>query len=186
MVGSLGHAVRGAEKRKARSVALLHTTGLVIGATLIALALATVGAGLRGAGLTDLLMAFAVASLLIVVAQLAGMRLPESRWQVPEVWRRQIDTSALAFIYGALLGLGIFTAVVVAAFWVFLVLTLLVSPIIAVVGWVLYALARSLGFIVVTARSTPERIFLSHAQRRFLLAFSGAIACWATTVQIIG
>ena len=60
--------------------------------------------------------------------------IPQSSWQVPEYWRRAVDADVLPVAYGAILGFGVFTAVVVGAFWVFVAVTLIYPAPVAAAG----------------------------------------------------
>jgi hypothetical protein len=62
-----------------------------------------------------------------------------------------------AFFYGAILGNGMTTAVVVSAFWLFVFLSTVLSIWPVVLGWIAYALTRTAGVVVVRRWSLVER-----------------------------
>jgi hypothetical protein len=146
----------------------------------MSLILALAGALATSAGLHEFLVAPVCIALAITVLQLFGRSLPQSRWQVPEYWRRTLDSSILPFAYGAILGLGIFTAVVVGAFWVFLAVTLRYTAPVALLGWSAYALGRMAGFRLALRVRPPERLLLTTFQRRTLLVVTAMVAVLAT------
>ncbi len=79
--------------------------------------------------------------------------------------------------YGAILGAGVFTAVVVGAFWVFMAATLLCTAPLALIGWSAYAAGRLIGFwLALQMRRPLERIFLTAFQRRGLIIATTMLA----------
>ena len=124
MAASLRPAVSGASAKYLRRVTTLHGAGLMVGAIVMSLALALLGSIVTAMGMRLILLIPVLVAVALAVLQSIGVRLPQSRWQVPEYWRRTLDAGTLPVIYGAILGLGVFTAVVVGAFWVFLAETL--------------------------------------------------------------
>ena len=104
MVGSMGPAVSGVGRGS--KVAAIHLTALVAGALGTALVLTLLGAVLRAAKLGWLPVALVGIAVLLGVLQVAGVPAVQSRWQVPEQWRRLMDVDALAAFYGLLLGVG--------------------------------------------------------------------------------
>jgi hypothetical protein len=104
------------------------------------------------------------------------MPLPQSRWQVPEYWRRMLDADVLPVAYGAILGFGAFTSVVVGAFWVFLAATTLHTASVALIGWLAYAAGRISGFFFGLRHQPVERIFLTAHRRRALVIATTALA----------
>jgi hypothetical protein len=157
-------------------VTVLHAAGLVFGALVMGLLLALARALAIGAGLRPLLVIPAGVALVAAVLQCAGLPVPQSSWQVPEYWRRSIDAGLLPVAYGAILGFGVFTAVVVGAFWVFVAASFLFSPPLALIGWLAYACGRTAGFGIALRLRRLERIFLSARTRRGLVAGSTLIA----------
>jgi len=182
MVGSLGPVVDGA-KPAARRVAMIHGVGLVVGAILMAFALSVIGASLTAVGLGFATNVLVTAALLAAFLQVFGLPPVQSRWQVPERWRRLIEIDVLAAVYGLLLGFGVLTAVVVSAFWVFVALSLVVSPTTALAGWLVYALTRSAGFWAIARTLHADRIYVIGASLKQVLvvaatgtAFTAAVA----------
>jgi hypothetical protein len=116
-----------------------------------------------------------VIALILAVLQCVGFPLPQSSWQVPEYWRRAVDAGILPVAYGAILGFGVFTAVVVGAFWVFAALTLLYPAPAAVLGWLAYACGRIAGFGFALRLRQLERILLT-ARTRVALTGGSALA----------
>jgi hypothetical protein len=183
MAASLRPAVRGATPKALRRVTAMHGTGLLFGALFAALVLLVAGSALSAVGLRPAVEGMVVIALTLAIAQCLGLRVPQSRWQVPEYWRRTFDLDVLPLAYGALLGVGIFTAVVVGAFWVFMATTLLGSPLIAMLGWAAYAFGRGLGFRVVLQIEPLERIFLNARQRHLLIVTTALLACLVVVSQ---
>ena len=78
-----------------------------------------------------------------------GLPFPRRRWQVPEQWRFTMPIEVTLFAYGALLGVGFLTDVVLPAFWMFvLVCALLASPAVIVPAALLYAATRFVALVV--------------------------------------
>lgn len=182
MAASLRPAVRGATGKHLRGVLALHGAGLIVGALLMALVLALLGSALTATRLMWIPIVLAGTALALAALQIAGFGLPQSRWQVPEYWRRTLDAGMLPVAYGAILGLGIFTAVTVAAFWVFLVITLRFPAPVALAGWAAYAIGRLIGFGLALQVRPLERIFLTHVQEKVLVI---ATAIFAALVAIV-
>lgn len=168
--------VSGADARRAHRVTALHAAGLVSGALTMGLLLALARAVMIGAGLRPLLAIPAGIALVAALLQCAGVPVPQSSWQVPEYWRRSIDAGILPVAYGAILGFGVFTSVVVGAFWVFVAATFLYSPPVALIGWLAYACGRTVGFSFALRLQQLERIFLSGRTRMGLVVGSTLIA----------
>ena len=168
--------VSGAAAKRVHRVTVLHAAGLVSGALVMGLLLALGRALMIGAGLRPLLVIPAGVALTAAVLQCAGARLPQSSWQVPEYWRRSVDAGILPVAYGAILGFGVFTAVVVGAFWVFVAASFLFSPPVALIGWLAYACGRTAGFSFALRLRRLERIFLSARTRMGLVIGSTLIA----------
>ncbi len=179
MAASLRPAVSGAIPSSARRVTALHGFGLLAGAGIMSLALALAGAVMVAAGLRYALTLLVYAALALAVLQSAGLRLPQSRWQVPEYWRRMLDADVLPVAYGAILGFGAFTSVVVGAFWVFLAATTLHTAPVALIGWSAYAAGRIAGFRFGLRHEPLERIFLTAHRRRTLVIGTTALALLA-------
>jgi hypothetical protein len=185
MVGALGPVVHGAKRTRRRTIGA-YGTGLVLGSLVLALVLGLAGQALRGAGLRPVAIVLVAAALTLSCLQLLGLRPLQSRWQVPERWRRQIDIEILGLLYGFLLGLGIFTAVVVSVFWVLVVLTLLVQPVVAVAGWLLYAFVRLAGFVVVAKLPEgTETLFSTGVRKRVLVVGAVLIGAIAAAPQLL-
>lgn len=177
MAASLQPAVSGATPRSIRRVTALHGGGLFAGAAVMSLALALTGSLLTAAGLRFVLFIPVGAALALAVLQSAGLGIPQSRWQVPEYWRRTLDAGMLPVAYGVILGGGVFTAVVVGAFWVFVAVTLLCAAPLALIGWSAYAAGRLIGFRLALQRRRPlERIFLTAFQRKVLIIATTMLA----------
>lgn len=168
--------VSGAAARSIHRVTLLHASGLVSGALIMGLLLALARALMIGAGLRPLLVIPVGIALVAAVLQCAGVPVPQSSWQVPEYWRRSIDAGILPVAYGVILGFGVFTAVVVGAFWVFAAASFLYPPPAALAGWLAYACGRTAGFGFALRLRQLERIFLSARARMGLIAGSTLIA----------
>jgi hypothetical protein len=180
MAASLQPAVSGATPRSLRRVTTLHGAGLLAGAIVMSLTLTLAGSLVIAAGLRIILLVPVGAALALAVLQSAGLRIPQSRWQVPDYWRRTLDAGTLPVAYGAILGVGVFTAVVVGAFWVFVAVTLLCTTPVALIGWSAYAAGRMIGFrlaLQMQQMQRPlERIFLTAFQRRALIIATTMLA----------
>ena len=168
--------VSGAAARSVQRVTLLHASGLVCGALIMGLLLALARALMIGAGLRPLLVIPAGITLAVAVLQCAGLPIPQSSWQVPEYWRRGMDTDLLPVAYGVILGFGVFTSVVVGAFWVFVAGTILYPVPLALTGWLAYACARAAGFCFAVQIPQLERILLNARKRRGLIAIATLVA----------
>jgi hypothetical protein len=182
MVGSMGPAVSGVGRGS--KVAAIHLAALVVGALGTALVLALLGAALRAAKLGWLPVALVGISVLLGVLQVAGVPAVQSRWQVPERWRRLMDVDVLAAFYGLLLGVGGLTAVVVSAFWIFAALSLVVDPRIVVLGWVSYAVVRGVGFWILGRGRGPE-LYPRITSSRFLVALATLVGMVAASVEVL-
>jgi hypothetical protein len=176
MAASLRPAVSGATPRSLRRVTALHGVGLLFGALFMALVLAFLGSAVTAGGLRITLKVLVAGAVLLAFLQVAGVRVPQSPWQVPDYWRRTLDADVLPVAYGAILGLGIFTAVVVGAFWVFVAATLLYPAPIALLAWAAYAVGRTAGFGLVIQTQPLERIFLTAFQRKALIIATAILA----------
>lgn len=177
MRGSLGPVGNGA-KASLNRTAIIYTGGLLIGAGLAGSFLSLLGAGLETAGLHSVALFLVFVSLAAAGMQVFGLRPPQSRWQVPEGWRRLLDADLLAAFYGFLLGLGGLTAIVVAAFWVFASLSLAIGAGPTLAGWATYALTRGAGYWI-TARRDRRRTVrdrFSPRLHRVLVASSASIS----------
>jgi hypothetical protein len=157
-------------------VTVLHGAGLAAGALIMGLLLALGRAVMVGAGLRSVLVIPAAIALAVAVGQCGGLPVPQRRWQVPEYWRRAVDADILPVAYGAILGFGVFTSVVVSAFWVFVAVTLIYPAPVAVAGWLAYAGGRIAGFCLALRLQRLERILLTAGKRRGLIAGSTLIA----------
>ena len=176
MAASLQPAVSGATPRSLRRVTALHGVGLLAGAVIMSLILALAGALVTAAGLRRLLIVAVGIALALAALQSVGLRIPQSRWQVPEHWRRTLDASVLPVAYGVILGFGVFTAVVVGAFWVFVAVTLKYSALVALIGWSSYAFGRMMAFRLALQVQPLERILLTAFQRRVLIIATTVLA----------
>lgn len=169
-------AVSGAVPKSVSRVTALHGAGLLVGAVIMALLLSFIRALLVGGGLRSLLVIPVAIALALAFMQCAGLPIPQSSWQVPEYWRRGMDADILPVAYGVVLGFGVFTSVVVGAFWVFVAATLLFSVPLALTGWLAYACARAAGFCFAVQIPQLERILLNPRKRRGLIAVATLIA----------
>lgn len=184
MVGALGPAGRGAESGMSRTIAI-HGFAIVLGATLMGLVVATVGSFVQGSPLASVLSAALVACLMLVALQAIDLRTPpQSRWQVPEPWRRLLDMEVLAGFYGFVLGFGVFTAVVLSAFWVFVTLTLAAAPGVAVAAWASYGLARTLSFGIAITANRGKPPFLSSRARQSMIYISLVVSALAAVASL--
>lgn len=169
-------AVSGAAPKSVRRVTVLHGAGLASGALIMGLLLAFARAVMVGAGLRSALIVPAGMALALAFLQCLGLAVPQSSWQVPEYWRRSVDAGLLPVAYGVILGFGVFTAVVVGAFWVFVAATLLYPAPVALAGWLAYACGRAAGFCFALQRRELERILLTTRGRRGLVVSATLIA----------
>jgi hypothetical protein len=176
MAASLRPAVGGATPGSLRRVTALHGVGLFAGAVIMSLTLALAGAFMGVMGLRHFLLLLVYAALVLAILQSVGMPLPQSRWQVPEYWRRVLDADVLPVAYGAILGFGAFTSVVVGAFWVFLAATTLHTASVALIGWLAYAAGRISGFCFGLRHQPVERLFLTAHRRQALVIATTALA----------
>ncbi len=175
-------AVSGAAERSLRRVTTLHGAGLLVGAIVMSLVLALVRALVLAVGPRSILIVPVGIALALAVLQSIGARIPASSWQVPEYWRRALDPDLLPVAYGIILGFGVFTSVVVGAFWVFVAATLLYTAPLALIGWSAYALGRTLGFRLAVRVQPLERIFLTSFQRRIMIIATTMMAALVVAV----
>jgi hypothetical protein len=183
MAASLRPAVSGATRTQLRRVTVLHGTGLIFGAIVMGLIVGLLGSLIGALGLKWIPVMLIGIALALSALQSIGFGVPQSRWQVPEYWRRVLDAGTLPIAYGAILGLGIFTAVTVGAFWVFLAISLRYPAPIALIGWSFYALGRLTGFRLALQARPLERIFLTQMQQRLLIISTTAFAALIAIVQ---
>jgi hypothetical protein len=169
-------AVSGAGRTSVHRVTALHAAGLLAGALIMGLLLALGRALMIGAGLRAVLIIPVAAALALAVLQCAGVPIPQSSWQVPEYWRRAVDADILPVAYGAILGFGVFTAVVVGAFWVFVTVTFLYPAPVVLIGWLAYACGRLAGFGFALRLRQLERVLLTAGRRTGLIVGSTMIA----------
>lgn len=147
MAWTIGPAGRGAKGRRAVTV---YAIGTIIAGLTMALLLLLLAPAVR-AGLTgDLRSAGALVAAAICVGWIPrtlgfrGPRYPRSRWQVPEHWRQTMHMDFTLLVYGFLLGLGFLTDVVLPAYWVLLVGSLVVGSMVSVICcWLLYGAVRA-------------------------------------------
>lgn len=180
MAGSLGAAVRSEAGGWSRTTTLFGLS-LFLGATFAVLPLLLIGQGL-GPGLREVLLAMMAGVCIMTLLQPFGVRPVQRRWQVPERWRRQLASDALAVAYGIVLGPGFLNSVMVSAFWVFLFATLLVPPIAAMAGWAIYETVRTVGFHVMSRRGAGMKF--SNAARSQLILIPAAALSAVTTVLL--
>lgn len=184
MVGALGPVVHGTTRQLVTTVTA-YGAGSVLGASITALTLSAVGMALQSLSAVPVAWGVLGVSATLVLWQVLGFRVPQSHWQVPEHWRRAMDLDVLAFAYGLLLGLGVFTAVVIAAFWVLVAVTLFVSPATALAGWALYAVVRTIGFAALARNgNAKERTFDLPSRRRILILIGATFALIAALAQM--
>ncbi len=119
----------------------------MLGGLTSGLVLMLIGALAADLGLGALRYVLLSVAFVIVCLQMFGGRVVQSHWQVPEWWRRAVPTDILLAAYGVLLGTGVLTAVVTAAFWVMVALSTAVSVPLALGMWLAYAAARGAGFV---------------------------------------
>lgn len=181
MVGSMGPAVSGV--RRGNRVAAIHLAALLVGALDTALVLALLGAVLRAARLGSLPIALVAIAVVLGILQVGGVPPIQSRWQVPEQWRRLMDVEVFAALYGLLLGVGGLTAVVVSAFWIFAALSLVADPRFVVLGWVCYAMVRGTGFWTL-AYGGAGQLFPRIASSRVLAALATLVGV-AASAQVL-
>jgi hypothetical protein len=165
MVASLRPAVSGGTPSSILRVSIVHGLGLLLGALLMGLVLVVVGSAASTIGARQACQVLLLVALAVAVLQCFGVKVPQSRWQVPEYWRRFLDPDVLPFAYGSILGMGVFTAVVVGAFWGFVVATSIYGALPALLGWLAYGAGRAIGFRA--AIQMPE-MALSDRQRWWL------------------
>lgn len=146
MALAIGPAGSGARKR---TLLAAHGLGLLIGATIMAVSLT-----LLAAGVAPILAAVrdAAAVLAAVTAALwalntlntnCGLRYPSSSWQVPAAWKESLPQGFTAAAYGILLGMGFLTSVVVPLYWVLVAGSVAAhSLFVTIVAWWIYSGAR--------------------------------------------
>lgn len=166
-------SVEGARERiRAVTTATQYSAGAVLGAATYALALSLI-TGALGIREYALYAATAVA-LVFVVPALLGRRLPipQRIWQVPQSWfgRSRAQTAFAHFSAGVVLGLGVFTPIRYATFFVWSALAGALPPTRALLVSLVYGVARTVpnwrGALggVHAGLKEPERL-LVHSRR---------------------
>jgi hypothetical protein len=156
MVATTTAAVRGGRSSPA-AMSLWHLAGLVLGSTVLALALAGIGA-LAPLPRRELVIAVGGAASLAGLASLASRSLPvlSSAAQVPEAWRHTLCPAQYAFAYGTGLGLGVFTRIPSWSYHLLLALILVLGdPVLALLAAPTYALARGVPVILAAGSRRP-------------------------------
>lgn len=163
---------------------VIHGTALILGSLISALILVALGFVLRGAELSELAAALVILTLIAALLQVVGGRPMQSRWQVPEHWRRGLDMDILAAAYGLLLGFGFFTAVVVSGFWLFASLSLVLEPVTVLLGWTAYAVTRGVAFAFGVSTLKDRERFLVPRELRMLATMVGVVGVFAVTLNL--
>jgi cytochrome c biogenesis protein CcdA len=156
MVATTTAAVRGGRSSPA-AMSLWHLAGLLLGSTVLALALAGIGA-LLPLPRRELVIAVGGAASLAGLATLASRPLPvvSSAAQVPEAWRHTLSPAQYAFAYGTGLGLGVFTRIPSWSYHLLLALIVaLGDPVLAILAAPTYALARGVPVILAAGSGRP-------------------------------
>ncbi len=159
MVAATAAAVCGGRIASRTRIVLWHLGGLVLGAAVLAVVVAAVGAALPLPRPT-LTAALGVMALAVGGAAVAGRSVPvvSSRAQVPEAWSVIMSPAQYAFAYGVGLGLGVVTRVPSWSLYLLLGFLLVGDPTAALVAAPLYGLARGLPVIAASwvDRPNPE------------------------------
>lgn len=188
MVSALGIAVRD-PRHPVRNVLAYYGAGLLAGSSVLALTLLLLNAFLAREPEPQFLLSVmaAVAGAWAVRAMgLPGLWYPRRRWQVPEHWRFVLPLEVTAVGYGALLGTGVLTDVVMPSFWMAFVLSALVaSPAAVIVAWMTYALARFLMLLAWTETPSVDMLDSRLFGRRVYVAAANSIALAATSLVLI-
>ncbi len=138
MAAAMGSAGRRATRVQSK-VCAWHYAGLLAGSMTMASIVAAAAAVTPQS--TALYLGAACVPLALLEA--VGARPPQSRWQVPEYWRRSMDPDISAAAYGFILGFGVFTAVMTLGFWAFLLLALTQPALAIFAAWACYVVGRS-------------------------------------------
>jgi hypothetical protein len=145
MAWTIGPAGGRAERRR---MLLVHCSGLALGALTAAAVFTLLGSVVRiGLPATQGVVGWLGAALLIGwglrTVELPGLPFPRSRWQVPEEWRTGMPYQFTMSAYGYLLGLGFLTDVVVPAYWLLVLITMVDGGAAAIgFGWLTYLVVR--------------------------------------------
>ncbi len=145
MAWTIGPAGSGVERNRNLR---LHCMCLLLGASTSAAIFILVGAGFRAAvpnppTLTWVAVALVFLGWSLRSLGLRGLPYPRSRWQVPEHWRASLPLPFTLAGYGYILGTGVFTDVVLPAFWMLVTLTVLsTASAVIPIAWLAYAGAR--------------------------------------------
>lgn len=142
---------RECHKGKLWSPLLFHAVGCVAGATCLGCLLGAIGMlipwhTLRIDQRSTELVASGLVGLLYSIRELGifQVRVPQSTWQVPEVWRRVLPPRASSLIYGLALGFGVATRIPVSTFYVVVVWAVLLgSPLLGGLGMAAFGLGRA-------------------------------------------
>jgi hypothetical protein len=168
MVGTIIPIVHGerADGRRRRPIGI-HLGGTLAGAAVVGLSLGTAGrVTMLGMGRlleVPLMLPTLAAGHLLLALRESGCftwSLPESHWQVPRHWQLTMGRPLALFVFGLVLGCGVFTAIPSGAFYALLLWPLLLaSPIGGVAIFSAYGVGRVLPIIVlVRAMHTPAQV----------------------------
>ena len=162
MVGTITPVVNRSNKGKQIIVVLLpHIIGYFIGASVLGLA-----CGMTGRLMYMWFPSLNNKALIISVASVIGLSTaffevilwrhprPQRNWQVPSNWRAQYSPPLMAFMYGSILGMGVFTAISTYSFYAVLMYALLVGdPISSVICTSIYGVGRGLPITIFSLMS---------------------------------
>lgn len=185
MVGTILPIVYRERSRGAPPVCLwLYAVGTVCGAIALGLVVSVIGATLRAllspAAFSGTVLVLALVAHLGWAAaelQLGRIPLPESWWQVPYLWQQRFSPRMFSLLYGVILGLGFFTRVGTATFYV-------------VVMWVTFIGQPWLGGVIFAAygigRVLPVLALDRHIEDVQCLAHrSGNVDQWSPAIRLL-
>lgn len=142
----------GEPTRKPRAAIIAYyAAASVLGGALLGLAASGIGV------VVDLdagrWLAVVALSMSLHDARLVRLPIPQSNWQVPAQWRAWHSPRALAAAYGFILGSGVATRVMTAAYYTLILLVVVVGDVsIGLIIGAVYGLARAAPVLYLPAR----------------------------------
>lgn len=167
---------------------IAFSIGAMLTGSLMFAALAGVGSVFRESRAADAgRMAIVMVAVLYGISYALGHPIPvkpQSRRQVPKLWREAFSPSVAAGLYGAGLGFGVLTRVPFVTLYVAMLCALFVSVSMAVLVGALFGLGRALPTVWYRARPPndrePELVGRQVASRRSLVLRVNGVVLVAT------
>jgi cytochrome c biogenesis protein CcdA len=176
MVGTITPVVNRSNKGKQIVIILLpHIVGYIIGASVLGLLCGIIGR------LTYKWLPFLNnMALIIFTASVIGLIMtysevllgqcqrPQSTWQVPGAWRVKYPLSLMAFLYGVILGMGIFTRITSYSYYIILAYALLIGDLMnSTICMSIYGVGRGLPVMIFSLMKPQDNYRLVATITRF-------------------